>query len=127
MLCVTCYVMNMKDKLQKIKKEILDQLAGVKDLNALKDLELKYLSRKGEFTSILKSIKDLNEKQKKEFGQLANVAKKEIQVKIEEIKNLLEGSSEPNEISDVTLLGEKIKRGHLNPLSLIQKIGRAHV
>ncbi len=110
----------MKDKLEKIKKEILDQLASIKDSNALKELELKYLSRKGEFTSLLKGIKDLNANQKKEFGQLANEAKKEIQSTIKGIKESLEGASKSNEISDVTLPGEKIKRGHLHPLTLIQ-------
>lgn len=110
----------MKNKLQKIKKEILDQFSKVNDSRSLRDLELKYLSRKGEFTSLLKGLKDLGAKEKKEAGMLANEIKREIEAKVEALKDLFEISGKKNNISDVTLPGEKIKRGHLNPLTIVQ-------
>lgn len=109
----------MKDKLEKIKKEILDQLKEVKNSDSLKDLELKYLSRKGEFTSLMKGIKDLSIKEKKETGQLANDIKKEIQAKVNGMRDLIEGKVGDDDI-DVTLPGKKIEQGHLNPITLIQ-------
>ena len=42
----------MKEKLEKIKNEILGNLAKVKTLDDWQNLEVKYLGRKGIFTEI---------------------------------------------------------------------------
>jgi len=110
----------MKDKLNKIKQEIQDRLSKVKDGESLRELELKYLSRRGELAAILKGIKNLSAEEKKEIGQLANEVKKDILIQVEELKKTFAGDSLKSSISDVTLPGEKIKRGHLNPLTIIQ-------
>jgi len=109
----------MKEKIEKLKNEILGSLAKVKEEKVLKDLEIKYLGRKGELTKILRSLKDLSEKEKKEIGQLANEIKKEIEDKFAEMKKVILGSSE-KEQTDITLPGEKIERGHLNPITIVQ-------
>ena len=109
----------MKEKIEKLKNEILGSLAKVKEEKVLKDLEIKYLGRKGELTKILRSLKDLSEKEKKEIGQLANEIKKEIEDKFTEMKKIILGSAE-KEQTDITLPGEKIERGHLNPITIVQ-------
>ena len=109
----------MKEKIEKLKNEILGSLAKVKEEKVLKDLEIKYLGRKGELTKILRSLKDLSEKEKKEIGQLANEIKKEIEDKFTEMKKIILGNAE-KEQTDITLPGEKIERGHLNPITIVQ-------
>lgn len=110
----------MKNKIEKLKEEVLRQLAEVKDSNQLRELELRYLSRKGEFSEIMHNLKDLSLELKKDLGELANSAKKEIQNRFQEIKNRLDSNQGENESVDVTLPGEKFPHGHLHPLTLVQ-------
>ncbi|MFH1523020.1 MAG: phenylalanine--tRNA ligase subunit alpha [Patescibacteria group bacterium] len=110
----------MKSNLEKLKNEILESLKDVKNSKVLRDLEVKYLGRKGELSKILRNLKNLDNKQKKEIGQLANVVKKELQEKFMEVKSILEGGSKKEEFIDVTLPGEKIERGHLHPITQVQ-------
>ncbi len=110
----------MKNKIEQIKKEFFDQLAKIKNNDDLRELELKYLSRKGEFSEIMHGLKDLSLDLKKELGELANAAKTEMQAKFEEAGRTLENYGKKNDFVDVTLPGEKIANGHLNPMTLIQ-------
>ncbi|MBI4652728.1 phenylalanine--tRNA ligase subunit alpha [Candidatus Kuenenbacteria bacterium] len=110
----------MQIKLQKLKQEILDKLAEIKQPDILRDLEVKYLGRKGEFTKILRCLKNLTIQEKKEIGQLANEIKKELQEKFEEVKNVIVKNVVKRENLDVTLPGEKILKGHLHPITIIQ-------
>ncbi|MDO9399124.1 MAG: phenylalanine--tRNA ligase subunit alpha [bacterium] len=115
----------MKNKLQKLKQEIFEKLEGtgqcpVPTVNVLRDLEIKYLGRNGEFTKILRCLKDLADQEKKEIGQLANEIKKELLEKFEEVKNILTASSIKQNFIDITLPGEKILKGHLHPITIVQ-------
>lgn len=110
----------MKNKLQQLKTIITEQLQNIKDEHALRDLEIKYLSRKGELAKILKQIKILSEKEKKGIGQLANQIKKELQDKFQKIKNIITQTSDVREFIDVTLPGKKIQKGHIHPITTVQ-------
>lgn len=110
----------MKEKLNKIKKEILDQLTSVKNGEVLRDLEIKYLGRKGELTNILRGVSELSQEEKKTIGKLANDIKIEIQDKFKKIKNTLENNQKEKSFVDVSLPGKEIKRGHLHPITLVQ-------
>lgn len=110
----------MKDELQKIKDEILEQLEKITNGEALRELEIKYLGRKGELSRILRSLKELGEKERGEIGNLANTIKNDVAQKFREIKDKIEGGEKKQGSVDVTLPGEKIKRGHLNPITQIQ-------
>jgi len=109
----------MESKLQQLKQEILNQLAEVKRLETLRDLEIKYLGRKGELTKILRSVADLSAEEKKTLGKLANEIKIELINKFEEVKISLGKNTETDYI-DATLPGVEIKQGHLHPLTILQ-------
>ncbi len=111
----------MKNKLQELKQEILDQLETIKNSELLHELENKYLGRQGELSIILKNIKDLGDDARREVGQLANEVRTEISNKINLAKKSLNKNNVVNNSVDVTLPGEKINRGHLNPLTIIQR------
>ncbi len=108
----------MKNKLENLKKEILDKLNGIKDKNILRDLELEYLSRKGKLTSILRGLKDLSADERKKVGQLANEIKNDIQDKFKEAQSEFSGTK--SEFIDVTMPAKEMPRGHLNPLTIVQ-------
>ena len=109
----------MQDQLNKLKREILDQLEAVEASPALRALEIKYLGRKGELTKILRSVADLSEEEKKTLGKLANEIKSEISEKFALASAQLEGAAVKSFV-DVTLPGEKINSGHEHPITIIQ-------
>jgi phenylalanyl-tRNA synthetase alpha chain len=110
----------MKIKLQQLKDEFLKQLESVTDSNKLREFELKFLSRKGELAKIMSSLKDLSEEARKEAGALANEVKTELQEHFDNIKKTFDNQKIENDVVDVTLPGNKIESGHLNPLTLVQ-------
>jgi phenylalanyl-tRNA synthetase alpha chain len=111
----------MKNKLEQLRNEILDQLAQAKDSDWLRNLELKYLSRKGEFTSILRSLKDMSEEARREVGQLANEIKTELEAKFLETKKNLEAQMAKGNAFDPTLPGLATPRGHLHPITIVRQ------
>ena len=48
----------MKEQLEKIKEEALQQISSAESLDTLNDIRVAYLGKKGELTSLLKSMKD---------------------------------------------------------------------
>lgn len=110
----------MKKTIQKIKKEALEDIRKAKNDKTLFEVEKKYLGRKSEFNKILKGLKDLDEKEKKTIGNLANETKRSIQELIENKKKKLKNSSSTDEI-DVTLPGKKIETGKLHILTQIKQ------
>lgn len=109
----------MENKLKKLKEEILNQLEKVNNIQVLRNLEIKYLGRKGELTKILKELVSLSEAEKKSVGLLANNLKVEVTNKFNEIKELVESGGK-EEFIDITLPGDNIKQGHLHPITILQ-------
>lgn len=110
----------MKIKLQQLKEEFLKQLENVTDPDKLKDIELKFLSRKGEMARLMSELKELSDEARKEVGALANEVKHELQSSFENIKKIFTERDADKEGTDVTLPGKKISTGHLHPLTLVQ-------
>lgn len=81
------------------------------------------MGKKGELTEILRSLKDLSEKERKEIGRLANIAKKEIADFFEEKKKQFAGSKAFNKKDwiDVTAPGIMPSQGYSHPISLVQE------
>ena len=55
----------MKEKLQKIREEAVRQIEEAKELNALNDVRVSVLGKKGELTAILKGMKDVSPEDRK--------------------------------------------------------------
>lgn len=109
----------MQNELQKLKQQILTELQNIRNSEGLRELEVKFLGRKGEFTKILKSIKDLDDEDKKKIGKLANEVKLELVEKFREVKEVVEGTDD-NAMIDVGVPGRKLEQGHLSPITQIQ-------
>lgn len=111
----------MKDKLEKLRADFLANLDSIQDLPSLRDLELRYLSRKGELSALISGLKDLSIDIRREAGEFANVVKQELQSRFNEIKDGLEKKTDSTTYVDATIPGEKIESGHLHPLSLVRR------
>lgn len=112
----------LADKLAKIKENALAEIKEIKDLKALENLRIKYLGRKGALTAILKSLKDLDEKGKREIGGATNAFKKELEELIDrkssDLKAELDGAGRGK--IDVTRPGFRTERGNLHPLTRVR-------
>lgn len=109
----------MKEKLEKLREEFFSRLAEAKNSEALRDLELQYLSRRGELSGLMRAIKDLSLEAKQEIGSLANSIKKEMEEKFSDARRAASGERRSAAI-DVTLPGQRYSQGHLSPITMIQ-------
>lgn len=116
------------DKVKQLQQEILEKLEEISQdkersnknkQELLKTLELKYLSRKGEFSQLLKELKDVPAEQKQEAGKMANEAKQEIWKKYQEVQEKVGANSK--EYVDITLPGYSKDKGHLNPMTILEQ------
>ena len=80
---------------------------------------MAYLGKKGELTSVLKSMKDVAPEERPQVGQLVNDARAQIEEKLEETKKALARRAREEqmkkEVIDVTLPAKKMKIGHSHP------------
>ena len=109
----------MKDKLLEIQKKALEQIENAQELNALNDVRVSILGKKGEMTAILKSMKDVAPEDRPKVGQMVNETREAIEAKLQEAKQNLEKKEMEARLSmetiDVTLPAKKSKIGHRHP------------
>lgn len=111
----------MKEKINKIRKNAEYLISEVDSLKSLEKIEVKFLGRKdGELTKILRGLKKLTAKQKKEIGPLANTIKKEIEKMFKEKKNNFISKKTDSDF-DHTLPPKIIEVGHLHPITQFTK------
>ncbi len=115
----------MKQEIEKLEKAVLEELKKASSSEGLKELEVKYFGRKGEFTAILKGLKDLSAEEKPVLGKLANITKVKLEKTIEAQRQKLEGSTLEKELKteffDTSIPGKTPKIGHIHPLSQVQE------
>ncbi|PKM88359.1 phenylalanine--tRNA ligase subunit alpha [Candidatus Falkowbacteria bacterium HGW-Falkowbacteria-2] len=110
----------MKNKLEKLRDEFLEGLAEIKDLSALRELELKYISRKGKLSGLLSELKEISVDLRREAGEAANIVKREMTEKYNEVRAALEKKADGG-VVDPTVPGEKFESGQLHPLTLVRR------
>lgn len=106
-----------------LKKKTFIDLTKIKNLADLEQFRIKYLGRKGEITSVLRSLKDLPVAKRKKLGIGANEFKKDLELKISNLMSqFVEQEAKKKERRiDVTAPGIKVARGHLHPLTLVMR------
>jgi phenylalanyl-tRNA synthetase alpha chain len=118
----------MENKLKAIHSETVKKIGAVSSPEALEEIRIGVLGRKGELTQILRGLGELSPEQRGAVGKLSNEIKREIETLLETRKEELQesGISEllQKDWIDVTLTSsgktEEIYRGRLHPLSQIQ-------
>lgn len=117
----------MKEKLEALRQEALDQLQGVEDVQQLNDLRVKYLGKKGALTEILRGMGALSAEERPVIGQVANDVRGAIEAVIESKQEAFQKAETEKRLQaekvDVTLPGRKMKQGGVHPLNrVIQEI-----
>ncbi len=113
----------MLNELEKIKKEFSDSIKTAKDSQSLEDLRVKFLGRKSELTSVLRSLGTISQEERALVGQKANTLRKEIEARLEEIKHNLNQKTGGEVSIDHTLPGLPLSLGKKHPITkTIQEI-----
>lgn len=115
----------MKEKLEQIKKEALKQIESSQGLETLNEVRVNFLGKKGELTSVLKSMKDVSPEDRPKVGQLVNETRAEIEKVLEETMKKMEAlkreAQMKAEVIDVTLPAKKNVVGHRHPNTIAQE------
>ena len=122
----------MKETLEKIREEALKQIQESETLDRLNEIRVAYLGKKGELTSVLKSMKDVAPEERPKVGQMVNEARTVIEEKLEEAKTALAEKIREEqlkkEVIDVTLPAKMTNLGHSHPNTIaLEEVERIFV
>lgn len=113
----------MRDKLQQLEKAALEEIAVIQGKEAVLELKVKYLGRKGELASLTKELGKLSPEERPIAGELINTIKDRIE---DRINSLLAGIVKREreeklraEKIDVTLPGRYVKLGKRHPVTQV--------
>ena len=111
----------MKTQLENIYKAATSDLEKAVGVNDIEEIKMKYLSRKGEFNSIKKGLKDLSDEDKRIVGALANEITQKLESAIKEkfdifYRQEMDAKLKQDKI-DITLDGSYIPHGKIHPIT----------
>lgn len=114
----------MKERIEQLRQEFFEEVKNCLSLDELNNVKVKYLGKSGQFTALLKGLKDLSPEDKPVFGALLNKAKVEMETVLENAKAELQSKSISdklaNESIDITISKNEQRVGTLHPIKLMQ-------
>jgi phenylalanyl-tRNA synthetase alpha chain len=108
-----------------MKKRINQLLEEISHLTApnqeeLEALRIKFLSKKGEISTLFNDFRNVANEEKREVGQLLNELKDTAQNKINELKENFNNANKTEQKTDLTRSSDPIKLGTRHPLSIVK-------
>ncbi|MDE6035041.1 MAG: phenylalanine--tRNA ligase subunit alpha [Ruminococcus sp.] len=115
----------MSEKMNEIRQAFTEKLKKAVNTQALEEIRIEYLGKKGSVTGLMKTMKELSGEEKKTFGQQVNVLKNEITKAISEKLGQIkqkELEAEINSVPDFDLSAPPVlDRGSYHPITLVQR------
>lgn len=116
-------VAKMREKLEALLKEATAELAGAAGEEAVQDLRVRYLGKKGELTGIMKGIGALPPEERPALGQVVNIVRdrleEQVEVALSRVREIRKAARLKEERLDVTLPGRRPPRGTKHPVTLV--------
>jgi len=112
----------MEQELHSLAAEAKAHLESLTDPGKLEDYRIRYLGRKGQFSTIMRQLGNVPSDDRPRVGQLANTMKAEIEALFEEKRaTLLSTAPSTRDISrpDLTLPGRRPQTGRLHPVTRV--------
>jgi len=113
----------MKEQLVEIRERARGRIEQARDSNALEELRIHYLGKKGEITQLLRGLGKLSPDERPVVGKLANDVKEMIQGLLEKRREELRRQEREARLGeekiDVTLPGRRPRLGKLNILTQV--------
>ena len=115
----------MSEQMDQVLAEALEAIQSAETPEALGDVRIRFLGKKGSIQALMSAMKDLPKEEKPAFGQQVNALKAEVSEKLEARRKELEAGALQEKMKqdalDITLPGEKLETGTIHPLILIQQ------
>ena len=110
----------LKDNIQSLLTQVSNlQAANAEELEALR---IKYLSKKGEITSLFNEFRNVPSEQKRELGQMLNQLRQEAETRINDLREKIADQSQASgDQLDLTRTPDPIALGNRHPLSLVRE------
>lgn len=111
----------MEQDLHKLESEARETIAGLEDTKQLEEFRIRYLGRKGLFSTIMRNLGQVDAEDRPRMGQLANKIKADIEELFLEKKgqlDLFNGRQQEGGV-DLTLPGRRPAQGRLHPVTQI--------
>ena len=113
----------MKDKLEALLSQAVRELAGISTEEALHEVRVRFLGRKGDLTALMKGIGALPPEERPMMGQIVNEVRDELDEKFDtaliNIRAAKKAQKLKEESIDVTLPGRRIVLGTKHPITLV--------
>ncbi len=111
---------SLKAQLKSLQDKALELFAEAADLQALQDLKVAYLGKKGELTRVLKGVGKLPPEDRPVIGQFVNATKAALAEALDKAEAVLAAKAREMRIEaeriDVTLPGRRRLQGALHPV-----------
>ena len=111
----------MKDQILKIKENAEKDVSNAESLQALNDVRVKYLGKKGELTAVLRGMGSLAPEERPVIGGFVNEARDIIENKIvlkeKELKEKALNEKLQKEKIDITMPSKKTEIGSIHPIT----------
>lgn len=108
----------LTDKIQSLLDEVADLQAA--DAKALEELRIKYLSKKGVINGLMGEFRDVAPESKREIGMKLNELKTALQDKLNELREGLATKEDDHSDLDLTRTPYPIAMGTRHPLSIVK-------
>lgn len=108
----------LTDKIQSLFGEVADLQAA--DAKALEELRIKYLSKKGVINGLMGEFRDVAPESKREIGMKLNELKTALQDKLNELREGLATKEDDHSDLDLTRTPYPIAMGTRHPLSIVK-------
>ena len=116
----------MEQELQRIKEVALTAIKAATNQQALQDVRVKYLGKKGEVTALLKGLGKLSPEERPKMGAFVNAVRATLEAELDKIKSSMETAAMnarlEEEKIDITLPGRAPKTGHIHPLTTVNEM-----
>jgi phenylalanyl-tRNA synthetase alpha chain len=111
------------EKIEEISQRTLSSIKESASLDAINDVRVKILGKKGELTTVLKAMGKLSADERPIIGARANEVREAVERAISEqmtkLKSLHYESKIKKEAIDVTLPGKRVTLGKPHPMSIV--------
>ncbi len=113
----------MQQEIINLQTQATEELVAIKSSSELEEFRIRFLGRKGQFSTIMKGLGKVSKEEKPLLGQMANSAKKEIEALYGDKQKTLSTAHNTSSLLDasidLTLPGRKPETGKLHPVTQI--------
>ncbi len=109
----------LRDKIAEIRAQVEELKAS--NAEELEAIRIKYLSKKGEITSLFEEFRNVPNEEKRELGQALNQLRGLAEARVAEMREQFEALQAQQDKLDLTRTPDPIELGTRHPLSLVRE------